>query len=156
MQPEVGGGHGPGQNRAALAGHLARAARGRSWYSWAASLVLWLLATVLAVLFCDWVVPGFHADFPWGPLGFAVVLGVTGLLLQPLLVAGAVRLGWIGVLLLVFIGQALIVGVAAWLLPRVHVDGFWAAFLVSWIIGIVSTVVGLKTPVRTWVRTGIA
>jgi uncharacterized membrane protein YvlD (DUF360 family) len=142
MQPEVGEAQGTGQNHAALAGHLVRAARGRSWYSWAASLVLWLLATVLAVLFCDWVVPGFHADLPWGPLGFAVVLGVTGLLLQPLLVAGAVRLGWIGVLLLVFIGQALIVGVAAWLLPRVHVDGFWAAFLVSWIIGIVSTVVG--------------
>jgi uncharacterized membrane protein YvlD (DUF360 family) len=143
MPAEVNGDvPGTSQNRAALAGHLARSARSRSWYSWTASLVLWLLATVLAVLFCNWVVPGFHADTPWGPLGFAVVLGVAGLLLQPLLVAGAVRLGWVGVLLLVLVGQALIVGVAAWLLPRVHVDGFWPALLVSWIIGIVSTVVG--------------
>jgi uncharacterized membrane protein YvlD (DUF360 family) len=136
-------------NRAALAGHLARAARGRTWYSWIGSFVLWVLTTTLAVLFCNWVVPGFHADFPWGPVGFAVVLGVTGLLLEPLLVAGAVRLGWIGVLLLVLVGQALIVGLAAWLLPHVHVDGFWAAFLVSWIIGIVNTVVGWITTAGT-------
>jgi hypothetical protein len=112
VDESAGPGLGTSQNRAALAGHLARAARGRSWYSWISSLVLWLLATVLAVLFCNWVVPGFHADVPWGPLGFAVVLAVVGLLLEPLLVAGAVRLGWIGVLLLVFVGQALIVGVA--------------------------------------------
>jgi uncharacterized membrane protein YvlD (DUF360 family) len=149
VDESAGPGPGTSQNRAALAGHLARAARGRSWYSWISSLVLWLLATVLAVLFCNWVVPGFHADVPWGPLGFAVVLAVVGLLLEPLLVAGAVRLGWIGVLLLVFVGQALIVGVAAWLLPRVHVDDFLAAFLVAWIIGIVSTVVGWMTTAGT-------
>jgi uncharacterized membrane protein YvlD (DUF360 family) len=148
-QPEAGGVLDAAQNRAALAGQLARASRRRSWYSWAASCVLWVLVTVLAVLFCNWALPGFHADTPWGPLEFALVLGVTGLLLQPLLVAGAVRLGWLGVLLLVLVGQALIVGVAAWLLPRVHVDSFWAAFVVSWIIGIVSTLVGWLTTAGT-------
>ncbi|MFI7061279.1 alkaline phosphatase family protein [Kribbella sp. NPDC050124] len=132
----------PSARRSELAGRLAHGVRHRRWYSSLASAVLWLVATWLAVLLADAIVPGFHADRPLGPLGFAVVLGIAGLALQPLLVAGAVRLGWIGVLLLALVGQALIVLVAAWLLPGAHVDSFWDAFFVAWIVGIVGTVVG--------------
>jgi uncharacterized membrane protein YvlD (DUF360 family) len=131
-----------GDRRSELAGHLAHGVRHRRWYSSLASTVLWLVATVLAVLLADAIVPGFHVDLPFGPLGFAVVLGISGLALQPLLVAGAVRLGWIGVLLLALVGQATIVIVAAWLLPGVQVDDFWSAFFVAWLVGIVGTIVG--------------
>jgi len=128
--------------RSELAGQLAHGVRHRRWYSSLASAALWLVATSLAVLLADAIVSGFQADRPFGPLGFAVVLGITGLALQPLLVAGAVRLGWIGVLLLALVGQASIVLVAAWLLPDVRVDDFWSAFFVAWIVGIVGAVVG--------------
>jgi uncharacterized membrane protein YvlD (DUF360 family) len=131
-----------GSSRSALAGDLARGARGKPLSSWLASLILWLVATVLAVLLADALVSGFHADLPGGPLAFAVVLGIAGLALQPLLVAGAVRLGWVGVLLLALVGQAVIVLVTALLLPSVHVDNLWSAILVSWIVGIVGTIVG--------------
>jgi hypothetical protein len=104
--------------RSELAGRLAHGVRHRRWYSSLASLALWLAVTVLAVLLADAIVPGFHADLPLGPLGFAVVVGIAGLALQPLLVAGAVRLGSVGVLLLAFAGQASIVLVAAGLLPQ--------------------------------------
>ncbi|MET9316097.1 phage holin family protein [Kribbella sp. NPDC003505] len=132
----------PAARRSELAGRLAHGARHRRWYSWLASAVLWVVATALAVLLCDAIVPGFHVDLPLGPLSFAVVLGIEGLALQPLLIAGAVRLGWAGVLLLALVGQALIVLVAAWLLPGVQIDDFWSAFLAAWILGIVGTVVG--------------
>src|SRR3954449_2915744 len=82
-----------GDRRSELAGHLAHGVRHRRWYSSLASTVLWLVATVLAVLLADAIVPGFHVDLPFGPLGFAVVLGNSGLALQPLLVAGAALLG---------------------------------------------------------------
>ncbi len=133
---------GTGDHRSELAGSLAHGVRHRPWYSSLASAALWLVATALAVLLADAILPGFHADVPFGPLGFAVVLGIAGLVLQPLLVAGAVRLGWFGVLLLALAGQAFIVLVAAWLLPDVRVDDFWSAFFVAWIVGIVGTVVG--------------
>ena len=128
--------------QAALAGHLVQSARHRPWYSWLASAVLWIVATALAVILADAIVPGFHADLPWGPIWFAVLLGVVGLALQPLLVAGAVRLGWVGVLVLALLGQAAIVMIAAWLLPSVRVDDFWSALLIAWIVGIVGTIVG--------------
>jgi uncharacterized membrane protein YvlD (DUF360 family) len=129
-------------SRSELAGRLAHGVRHRRWYAWLASAVVWVVATALAVLVADAIVPGFHADVPLGPLGFAVVLGIAGVALQPLLVAGAVRLGWAGVLVLALVGQATMVLVAAWILPGVHIDDFWSAFLVAWIVGVVGTVVG--------------
>src|SRR6478735_11412686 len=135
--------------RSALAGTLARSGQKRPWGSFVGSVVLSLVATVLAVFFCDWVVPGFHVNLPAGAIEFALVLGVTGLILQPLLIAGAVRIGWAGVILLALLGQALIVAVAAWILPDASVDGFWSAFFVAAIIGIVGTLVGWVTTAGT-------
>jgi uncharacterized membrane protein YvlD (DUF360 family) len=105
-------------------------------------LVFWLLATSLAVVVCDWLVPGFHADFPWGPLLFAAVLGICGLVVQPLLIAGAVRFGWLGVAALALTGQSIVVLLAAWVLPSVTVDSVLAAFLFVIVLGVVTTVVG--------------
>jgi len=105
-------------------------------------LIGWLVAVTLAVVICDWAVPGFHTSWPWGPLLFGVVLTVVGMVLQPLLVAGAVRLGWFGVLALAFVGQALIVALAAKVLPDVEVDDFWSALLVAVVIGLAVTVLG--------------
>ncbi len=139
---DTGAGGGAREQRSKLAGQLARGTVDRHWKARIAPIVAWLFATVLAVWFCNAVVPGFHADLPWGALEFAVILGVTGLLLQPVLIAGAVRIGWVGILLLALAGQALVAGVAAWILPRVQIDDFWAAFFVAWIIGIVVTIVG--------------
>ncbi|MET1059651.1 MAG: alkaline phosphatase family protein [Nocardioides sp.] len=128
--------------RSELAGRLASDSLDKPWSARIAFLLGWVVATVLAVLFCNAVVPGFHADVPWGPLEFALLLAATGVVLQPLLVAGAVRIGWLGIVVVAVIGQALIVGIAAWILPRVRVDDIWATLLVAWIIGIVGTIVG--------------
>ena len=70
------------------------------------------------------------------------MLALVGVVLQPLLVWAAVRLGWLGVLLLAFVGQAAIVLLTAAILPHVTVDDFWTAFLVAVVVGLVSTVLG--------------
>jgi uncharacterized membrane protein YvlD (DUF360 family) len=128
--------------RSALAGRLAHDVRHRRWYSWLAPVAVWVVGTALAVLLADAILPGFHAGGPFGPLAFAVVLGIAGVALQPLLVAGAVRLGWLGVLVLALAGQASIVLVTAWILPDVQIDDFWSAFVLAWIVGVVGTVLG--------------
>ena len=61
---------------------------------------------------------------------------------QPLLVGAAVRLGWLAVLLLAFLGQALLVILTSWILPDVALADFWTAVLVALIVGLVSTVLG--------------
>ena len=59
-------------------------------------------------------------DEPGGPIVFAAVLALVGVVVQPLLVGAAVRLGWLGVALLAFVGQALVVLLTAAILPHRH------------------------------------
>src|SRR5215210_3974040 len=128
------------RQQAAVASELARTSLDQPWHRHAAGLLARLVVTAFGVVLCDAVVPGFEATPPWGPIGFAVVLGAVALGMQPAMVAGAVRLGWTGVLLLAFAGQAVVVAVAARILPDVEVDGFWTALLVAIVLGLVGTV----------------
>ena len=132
-----------------VARDLTRESWRRPWYSQVIAYLLWVLVTVPAVWICDWLLPGFHTGRPWGPLVFAAVMGVVGLLVQPFLVGAAVRLGWIGVFVLTLVGQAFVVVVTAWILPKVTLDDFWTAFLVAIIIGLTNTVLGWITSAGT-------
>ncbi len=125
-----------------VAGRLAGETLRRPWYAHVASYVVSALLIVPAVWLCDWLLPGFHVDEPGGPIAFAAVLALVGVVLQPVLVWAAVRLGWLGVLVLTFAGQAAIVLVTAAALPDVTVDDFLTAFVVAVAVGLVSTVLG--------------
>ena len=127
---------------AQVAGALARESMRRPWYTYVISYAVSVLLIVPAVWLCDWILPGFHVAEPGWPIVFAAVLALVGVVLQPLLVWAAVRLGWLGVLLLAFVGQAAIVLLTAAILPHVTVDDFWTAFLVAVVVGLVSTVLG--------------
>ena len=131
-----------GSARAQVAGELTRESFRRPWRAQLGAYLMAVLVTVPAVWICDWLLSGFHAGPPGGPLLFAAVLGLVGVVLQPLLVGFAVRLGWLGVLLLAFLGQALMVMVAAWLLPMVTLDDYWSALVVAIVVGLVATVLG--------------
>jgi uncharacterized membrane protein YvlD (DUF360 family) len=121
----------------------------RPWSSQVTEYVLWVLVTVPAVWICDWLLSGFHTDRPWGPLVFAAVMGLVGVLVQPVLVGAALLLGWVGVFLLTLVGQALVVVLAGWILPNVTIDDFWTAFVVAIVIGLTSTVLGWFTSAGT-------
>ena len=128
--------------RAQVAGELTRESWRRPWHAQLVTYLLTVLVTVPAVLLCDWLLPGFHTGLPAGPFLFALVLALVGVVLQPVLVGAAVRLGWLGVLLLAFLGQALVVMVTAWLLPMVTVDDYWSALVVAIVVGLVGTILG--------------
>ncbi|QWZ08788.1 phage holin family protein [Nocardioides panacis] len=119
---------------------LGRESLDAPWTVRALALLARIAVTSLAVVVCDWVLPGFQTDSPEGPITFAVLLGVVSLVMQPLMVGGAVLLGWAGVLLLAFVGQAAVVLVTAQLLPSVEVDGFVTALLVAVVVGLVGSV----------------
>ena len=134
--------HETGSGRVQVAGELTRESFRRPWAAQLGAYVMTVLVMVPAVWICDWALPGFHTGPPGGPLLFAAVLALVGLVLQPVLVGAAVRLGWLGVLLLAFLGQALVVMIAARLLPMVTLDDYWTALVVAIVVGLVGTVLG--------------
>ena len=101
----------------------------RPWYTYVISFVVSVLVIVPAVWLCDWVffrLP--RRTSRRVRSSFAAVLALVGVVLQPVLVWAAVRLGWLGVFLLTFVGKAVVVLLTGALLPNVTVDGFWTAF----------------------------
>ena len=101
------------------------------------------LLRVLVVVALNWValgltillVPGISADGGWPVLLAAVVVGLLGAVLRPLLVALMTRVGWAGVVLGWLLTQALLVYLAISVTPGVHDDGFWSVFWASWLYG---------------------
>jgi uncharacterized membrane protein YvlD (DUF360 family) len=95
-----------------------------------------VLALVIAVL------PGIIADSAAAVLLAAILIGVLGAVLRPLLVRLCAAAGWLGVIAGWLVTQALLVYAALRLTPGVHVDGFWPAFWAAW-LGAVPTSIGL-------------
>jgi uncharacterized membrane protein YvlD (DUF360 family) len=134
--------HPRGARHSGVAGDLVSESWRRPWYAHLTSYVVAVLLIVPAVWLCDWLLPGFEVSEPGGPLAFAAVMALLGVASQPLLVGAAVRLGWVGVLLLAFLGQGLVVVLTSWVLPMATLKDFWTAILVAVVIGLVSTVLG--------------
>jgi hypothetical protein len=101
--------------------------------------LLGLVGATLGLLLAAWVVPGFDVHGWADAFVVAVLVAVLGALLRVVLIEGAVRLGWIGTILLGLLGQALVVWLVVYA-PRglEPVDLLWA-LLASWIVAMVST-----------------
>ncbi|WP_106322649.1 phage holin family protein [Actinoplanes italicus] len=79
------------------------------------------------------LLPGISAEDGWAVLVAAILLGVFGAVLRPLLVSLLSAIGWAGVVAGWLVAQALLVWAALHLTPGVHVDGFWSAFWAAWL-----------------------
>jgi uncharacterized membrane protein YvlD (DUF360 family) len=86
------------------------------------------------------VAPGISANATWEVLLAAVLLGLVGAILRPLLVAFAVRLGWVGVIVAFLLSQALLGYLVLSHTPGITVDGFWPAFWGSWIFAVLVSI----------------
>ena len=100
--------------------------------SWASS------AVALAV--AAWLLPDLSASTPWAWVVVSAVSGVVGLFLRPVLTEVSARLGWLAVLLLALVGQAVILFGAMQLVPGIE-GTFVAAVIASWISAGVGTAV---------------
>ena len=102
-------------------------------------LVSWVVSW-LALVAADAILPGFHADSVWTLALVAAVTGIFGVLIRPVLVAGAAVIGWLAVAALAVVGQAVVMLLAMAVVPGVHVSSFWTAVAATWIVAMISTV----------------
>jgi uncharacterized membrane protein YvlD (DUF360 family) len=109
---------------------LHRADVGRLLLTWAGS--------ALALVLSAWLLADLEASTPWAWVLVSAVSGVVGLFLRPLLTEVSARLGWLAVLLLALVGQAVILFGAMQLVPGIG-STFGAAVVASWVSAGVAT-----------------
>jgi uncharacterized membrane protein YvlD (DUF360 family) len=108
--------------------------------AWAASSLALILAAAL--------LPGLSATTPWAYVAAAAVAGVVGLLLRPVMVEVSARVGWILVLPLALVGQAVIMHVALTVVPGIS-SRWGTALAASWISAAVGTAVAWMSTAGT-------
>ncbi len=96
------------------------------------------LLTMVAVLATAHIIPGISVDGWLSALGAAIVLGILNAILRPLLLLLSLPFIIITFGLFVFVINALLLGLASWLVPGFHVAGFWSAVFGSLVISIIS------------------
>lgn len=104
-------------------------------------LISWLVSS-LAIIIAAYVLPGVQVDNFLAALVAALVLGIINSVLKPILLLLTLPINVLTLGLLTFVINALLVMLAASIVPGFHVNGFWWALLFSIVLSIVNTVLG--------------
>jgi putative membrane protein len=102
-----------------------------------AAIGLWLAT------FC---VEGLSFDSPQTLLIAGLLLGLVNAFLRPLLVILTLPIAILSLGLFLLVINASLVGLVAWLLPGMHVAGFWSALATAVIVSLVSWIGGMYAP----------
>ncbi|WP_432875019.1 alkaline phosphatase family protein [Kribbella sp. CA-245084] len=104
-------------------------------------IVATYVSSVLALALAGAVLPGLRfSSFPQ-LLASAAATFLVGALVRPLLVAASAAIGWLAVLLVAVLGQAVILAAALTLIPGVEADSFWVVLAAAWIAAATATIV---------------
>jgi putative membrane protein len=113
----------------------------------------WILSAV-ALMLIAYIVPGIHVTF-LSALGAAVVIGLLNAFLRPIFIILTLPITLVTFGLFVFVINAILFGLAAWLVPAFTVHGFRAALvgsilyaLAGMVVHAVTSVGGALTPSR--------
>jgi putative membrane protein len=116
------------------------------------------LVAALGLWVADTLVEGISFDGGAWLLMAAVVLGLINAVVRPLAVILTLPITFLTLGLFLLVVNAGMLALAAWLLPGMHVSGFWPAFwagiIVSLVSGIGSWFFGPKGGIEVHVRRG--
>ncbi len=121
--------------------HLVSGARHGVWPRVRGLLWTWIV-TAISLWIALEIVPGMdHSGFG-SIVGLALVVGIVGLVIRPLLNRLALALGWVGIFFLAVFAQTVVLWIAITLAPDVSYNSFWAVFGAAWVAALVATGVG--------------
>jgi len=102
-------------------------------------IILSLILNTLAVAVAAYLLPGVHVDGPLAALVVAIVLGIVNVVVKPILVILTFPITIVTLGLFMFVINALMIMLTAWIVPGFAVDGFWWALLFSLVVSLVGS-----------------
>lgn len=109
-------------------------------------LVIWLIDGFSLVL-TSWILPGVSlagstfAQRLAVAIAAALAIGIVNLLIRPVLLLLARPLGFVAVFIVGFVVNAVVLLVAAWLMPMFSVSGFFTAFIASLLFTAINVII---------------
>lgn len=103
-------------------------------------IINWLLFAV-SLLFIAWLIPGITIESFQAALLAALVVGLVNIFIRPLVVILTLPVTLLTLGLFIFIINAILFGLVAYLVPGFEVDGFFPALLGSILLSIISTII---------------
>ncbi|MFZ9942334.1 MAG: phage holin family protein [Bacteroidia bacterium] len=107
-----------------------------------------LVTFTLAVLITDWMLPGIQVDGVPSAIFLSIVLSLLNILVKPLLILFTLPITVFSFGIFLFVINAMMILLAAWLVPGFNVDGFWWALAFSLLLSLTASVletIGLKS-----------
>lgn len=112
--------------------------RGLRWGDVGRALI-GLVGATIGLLIASWLIPGFDVDTWEQALVAALLIAVAGAVTRFFLVRGAVRLGWVGAILLGLFAQAFAIWIVIYAPQGGGLDDLGWSLLGSWIVAAVAT-----------------
>jgi putative membrane protein len=102
-----------------------------------AYVLSWLINAV-AILIAAYLLPGINVSGFWAALVLALVLGIMNTILKPILIILTLPVNILTLGLFTFVINALLVLLAAAIVPGFAAAGFWWALLFSLVLSVIS------------------
>ena len=106
------------------------------------SLIIHWIVSAIAIIIAAYLIPGINVTLI-GALVLAVVLGLINAFLRPLINLITLPLNVVTLGLFSLVVNALLVMLAAMVVPDFTVDGFWPAFFFSIAVSLISALFGM-------------
>ena len=105
--------------------------------------VIALLLNALALIITSKVVEGFEIESFWVAILAAIVIGLINTFLRPLLIFITAPINFLTLGLFTFVVNAVILYLAAWIIPSFNVNGAGPAIMGAIVLAVTSTVLSI-------------
>lgn len=103
--------------------------------------VQWIISAI-AILIAAYLIPGADVDLV-GALVLAIVLAIINLFIRPIISLLTLPINIVTLGLFSLVINALLIMLAAALVPTFEVNGFWAAFFFAIVLALINAVFGM-------------
>lgn len=110
----------------------------------AMNILIQLLLGGIAVFITQYLLPGVHVESFWTGVVVAALIALLNLTIKPILIVLTIPITIITLGLFLLAINAILILLAAQIIPGFTVDGFWWALLFGLILGLVNSLLGVS------------
>ncbi|WP_200979040.1 phage holin family protein [Echinicola sp. 20G] len=108
------------------------------------NILVQLAVAGLAVIFTGYLLPGVSVENFWVAVVIAAVISLLNFTIKPILIFLTIPITLVTLGLFLLVINAMIILIAAEIVPGFIVDGFWWALLFSFILSIINALFGVS------------